>query len=341
MVRLPAPLKNLLLAPLLTTTIILLGCSSPPSVKVSPVTKSSIESTVSSVTSGTVKAEREGVLAFGTVGRVERVGIELGDRVKAGEVLAEIESEDLVAAYETAQKEAQRVRSLVRSSTIASSETEQAQQMLMRAKAALEKSKIKAPFDGIIAELNLEEGQLSQVTTPDPKAMIRIVDLHPRYVEAEIDELDLRQVKVGQEARIKILAVRREPFRGTVRQVIPFVSTRREQDRTVLIELSVESEGKLLPAGASADVEVVTQFKSGVVSIPSRTVLGRGDNRFVYTAVKGVARRTPIKIGLTNYDRTEIIEGLSEGDLVIHPSDKLELSEGLSITTEGVAGESH
>lgn len=313
---------------------LLLGCSTPPVVTVSRVTKTPIESTVSSVTSGTVKAEREGILAFGTVGRVQRVAVELGDRVKAGQVLAEIESEDLVASYETAQKEAQRIRALVRSSTIASFETEQAQQLLMRAKAALEKSKIKAPFDGIIAELNLEEGQLSQVTMPDPKAMIRIVDVHPRYVEAEIDELDLRQVKVGQDARVKILAVRREPFKGKVRQVIPFVSTRREQDRTVLIELTVESEGGLLPAGASADVEVVTQFKPSVMTIPSRTILGRGTSRFVYRAVDGIARRTPLSVGLTNYDRTEVLEGLKEGDLIIYPSDKLELKDGLAVTTE-------
>ena len=194
-----------------------------------------------------------------------------------------------------------------------------------------EKSLIRAPFDGLITEVNLEVGQLSQITAVLPKPLIKIVDLEPRYIEAEIDEVDLPTVKLGMDARAKILAVRREPFKATVRQVVPYVSTIREQDRTSLLELNVEPERILLPAGASADIEVIANAKDNVLAVPARVVLGRGADRYVYLNVDGRAKKTPITIGIGNYDRTEVLSGLQSGDEVLYPGEDVELEDDLKV----------
>jgi HlyD family secretion protein len=197
---------------------------------------------------------------------------------------------------------------------------------------AYEKSLIKAPYDGIVAELNLEVGELSQITAVIPQAPIRVVDVKPRYVRAEIDEVDLPKVKVDLPARVKVLAIRKEPFAARVRKVIPFVSSTREQDRTSEIELDIDSEGLLLPAGASADIEVITETKGDVLTITSRALLGRGRDRYVYVLEGSRLAKRPVQVGIYGYTVSEIVSGLSPSDKVVLPSDKFELTDGLRVT---------
>jgi hypothetical protein len=157
------------------------------------------------------------------------------------------------------------------------------------------------------------------------------VDLAPRYVRAEIDEVDLSKISVGLPARVKILAVRKEPFKATVRKVVPFVSSVREQDRTSEIELAVDNEGVLLPVGASADVEVITETKDNVITVSSKALLGRGSDRYAYVLDGSKLKRTPVKIGIYGYTVSEVVSGLSESDEVVLPSDKVDLVDGLRV----------
>jgi HlyD family secretion protein len=324
---------SLLLATALSSVV--LGCGKKPSVQVVKATRSPIEASVSGVTSGTVRAEKVAELAFGTVGRVRELNVELGDKVKAGEVLAQVENEDLLSRLHVAKEELERSKRLSRDNAMSRSNLIQAQGTYDAAVTAYEKSLIRAPYDGIIAEVNLEVGQLSQITAVIPLAPLRIIDVEPRYVRVEIDEVDLPKVRVGMQARIKILAVRREPFSAVVRKVVPFISSVREQDRTSEIELNVESEGVLLPAGASADVEVITETKKDVVALLTKAILGRGDERYVFRIVGNVLRKTPIKIGIFGYTISEVVSGLQEGDEVAMPSDRVELKDGLTVELAG------
>jgi HlyD family secretion protein len=164
-----------------------------------------------------------------------------------------------------------------------------------------------------------------------PLAPIRLVDTQQRYVEVEIDEVDLPKVAVGMPARVKILAVRREPFKAVVRKVIPFVSSVREQDRTSQLELDVEGEGVLLPAGASADVEIVTSVKDNTLLATPKAVLGRGGDRYVFTVEAGRLRKVPVQVGISGYTATELVGGVSKGAVIAMPSDKLEFRDGLKV----------
>jgi HlyD family secretion protein len=321
-------IQQIALCALLITS---LGCRSRPEVSVIKVTKGSVEATVSSVTSGTVRAEQVAELAFGSVGRVRELNVKLGDAVRKGQILAQVENNDLDSLLQSAKEELDRAERLNKSSAMSQSGLTQAHAAYDAAVIAYEKSLIKAPYDGVIAELNLEVGQLSQITAINPQAPIRIVDLAPRYVRAEIDEVDLPKVTVGLPARVKILAVRREPFKATVRKVVPFVSSVREQDRTSEIELSIESEGILLPAGASADVEVITATKHDVAVVSSRALLGRGESRYSFRLSGTTLLKTPVQVGIFGYTVSEVVSGLSVGDEVALPSDKVELADGLKV----------
>ncbi|MFM1848734.1 MAG: hypothetical protein RL417_2208 [Pseudomonadota bacterium] len=312
-------------------TFLILGCSKPVEVTGVAAVKTRVEATVSSVTSGSVDAEHEVELAFGAVGRVSVLNVKLGSKVKRGEILAELENLDLKQTLTKANSDLARAQSLLRSKVLASTESEEALKAQELAHANYEKSLIRAPFDGVVAEINLEVGQLSQITAVIPRALIRLVDLEPRYVEAEIDEVDMPKVSLGLPARIKILAVRREPFNATVRKVVPFVNAAREQDRTSQIELTVQNEGVLLPVGASADVEILTEARDDVLAIPSRAVFGRGGNRYVFKLAGTTAVKTSVEIGLSNYDRTEITKGLSPGDVVLTPRESAELVDGAAV----------
>ena len=307
------------------------GCKNRPEVRVVSVAKAHVEATVSSVNSGTVMAERITSLAFGTVGRVKEVNCKLGDPVHQGDILAQVENDDLKSRLQSAQEEYERSQRLSKSDAMSQSGVTQARANYDAAKTSYEKSLIKAPYDGVIAELNLEVGELSQITAVIPEAPIRMVDLQPRYVRAEIDEVDLPKLKVGLNARVKILAVRKEPFKATVRKVVPFVSSVREQDRTSEIELTVDNEGILLPAGASADVEVVTDTKDDVLTVSSKALLGRGSERYVYVLEGARLKRVPVQIGIYGYTVSEIKSGLSLSEEVVLPSDKFELSSGLRV----------
>lgn len=293
-----------------------------------------VESTVSSVNAGTVHAEQVAELAFGAVGRVKQLHVKLGDIVKQGQILAEIENDDLISAYQTALAEQKRRHELKALNLMAQAQVDEIKRLVDASRVAYEKSFIKAPYDGLIGELNLEVGQLSQITAVEPKALIRIVDLHPRYIRAEVDEVDLARISEGLPARVKILAARREPFPARIRKVVPFVSSIREQDRTAEIELTVESGETLLPAGASADVEIIVDSTDDAVTIPSRTILGRGTNRFVYVVDGSRLRKSSVKVGLFNYDRSQILSGLNVGEIVAQPTDTVDFEDGLRVKAE-------
>jgi HlyD family secretion protein len=311
--------------------LLLLGCGKSPEVSVVSLSRGTVEETVSGVTSGTVEAEQIAELAFGAVGRVKEVSAAVGDAVRAGAILAQIENEDLKSRLDVAAEELARAKTLQQSQAASRSNVIQAQGNYDAARIAFEKSIIRAPFDGMVVERNVEAGQLSQITAVIPVAPFRLVDTKPRYVEVEIDEVDLPKVKVGMSARVKVLAVRREPFHATVRKVIPFVSSIREQDRTSEIELTVDSEGILLPPGASADVEVVTNTKRDVVLAPPKAVLGRGGHRYVFVLDRSIIRKTQVQVGISGFISTELVSGVSAGAEIVLPSEKVELVDGLKV----------
>lgn len=317
------------------------ACGKKPVVKGVQAAKTSVESSVTTTTAGTVTADQQAVLSFGAVGggggRVARIAVNSGDRVKRGQILAELENADLETVSKNAEADLARTRKLFKAGLVSKVALDDARKAYDTARVNLDKSQIRAPFDGVITEMNLELGEMAQ-TTPvtGVKAQMRIVDIQPRIIKGDIDEIDLARVEVGTPARVKIQAVSPDWLSATVTKVIPFVSTIKEKDRTSEVELELtERRAELIPVGASADIEIITEQKDGVLAVPARTVIGRGGGqRHVFRFEGGVVHRRDVKTGIGNFERVQILSGISEGDVVAFPPEEIELKDGMKVTLE-------
>ena len=217
--------------------------------------------------------------------------------------------------------------------TAAASVIESARQRITLARAEIERSQLRAPFAGIVAEVN---GEVGEYVTPSPPGIatlptVDLIDDSCLYVSAPIDEVDASRIKVGQSARVTLDAFRGRQFPARVRRIAPYVLDLEKQARTVEIETSfVEGAvqpGLLLP-GYSADVEVVLEHHNKVLRIPTEVLL---ENNSVYVVVNSQAVTRAIKSGLSNWQYTEVLSGLEKGDQVITSLDAKGLSDGVAV----------
>lgn len=193
------------------------------------------------------------------------------------------------------------------------------------ARANLDRTRLRAPFDGIIAQIN---GELSEFVTPSPIGIptppaVDIVDVSCFYVTAPIDEVDAAAVTVGLPARISLDAFGDRRFSGRVRRIAPFVLDREKQARTVDVEVefSRPEDFKHLLAGYSADVEIVLEARADTLRIPTHAIMD-GKRVFVFLPDQNVIRERTIKAGLSNWDVTEVISGLEPGEQVVVNADR-------------------
>jgi HlyD family secretion protein len=190
---------------------------------------------------------------------------------------------------------------------------------------------IRAPFDGIVADLSVE---LGEYTTPSPPGMpippvLDLIDPGSIYVSAPMDEVDSARIAPGQPVRVTIDAWPGRSFPGRVSRIAPYVLDREEQNRTVEIEVTLDEPNavRLLP-GTSADVEVILQVREDVLRVPTPALLEGGK---VLVVKDGKLEERTVRTGLRNWDWTEVLEGLAPGDRVVTSLDKPEIKAGAEV----------
>jgi HlyD family secretion protein len=312
----------------------LISCTKAPVVNVINPKKGSVETTVTTINSGTVFAEQQAILNFGSMGRINEVYIAAGSKVKKGQRLATLENADLRASAASSAVELKRVRDLFAAGLVSQAAVDDADRAAETARAALDRSVVLAPFDGLITEVNLRKGEIAQVPSAPDKPPIRIVDLKARLIKGQVDELDLGKIKLGLTARIKIPALGNRRLTAKLTSTVPFVSSTREQDRTSEIEMRLDEDDPHIPVGASAEVEILIESKDSALTVPSRAILGTAKQRYVYKVVDGHLKRTDVEVGIGNYDRREIIGGLTEGDQIALPSESYEMKDEQKVRVE-------
>lgn len=271
---------------------------------------------------------------------------------------AEAMVEEACLKAEMAEREAERRKVLGKKSLVSESELDElvtrastqkavcisakAQAGVARAKvsetrAQLEKTLIKAPFSGVVAEVT---GELGEFVTPSPigiatQPVVDLIDSSCLYVTAPIDEVDAPLVRVGQEARISLDAFSGRTFKGEVKRVAPYVLELEKQARTVEVEVyftDTEEYKDLLP-GYSADVEIILGSTDGVVRAPTEAIL-EGGMVLVYNSASRVIEDRKVEKGLSNWRYTEIKSGLAPGDLVVISVDREGVRPGVKATAE-------
>lgn len=197
------------------------------------------------------------------------------------------------------------------------------------AQAQLDQTVLKAPFDGIVADTFIEEGEW---TSPSPPALpippvLDLIDTRSIYVSAPMDEVDSGRIAKGQPARLTVDSRPGRSFAARVVEVAPYVVDRLEQNRTVEIEIELDdaAEAASLLPGTSADAEVILSGKDGVLRVPTSSLLEGGK---VLVLERGRLVEKTLKLGLRNWDFTEVRGGLEEGARVVVSLDRPEIKAG-------------
>jgi len=196
------------------------------------------------------------------------------------------------------------------------------------ARAALDRTILRAPFAGIVAEVN---GEVGEFVTPSPVGIptpptVDLIQTGCVYVSAPIDEVDAAGVRVGMTARITLDAYPGRTFAGTVRRIAPYVIDVEKQARTVDVEVNFTDPadvGELL-IGYSADIEVVLATREDALRVPTEALL-EGGRLLVFDANDEVLAERVVQTGIANWQFTEITAGISGGERIV-----------LSVAREGV-----
>lgn len=218
----------------------------------------------------------------------------------------------------------------------ARSQIEQSRSRIAVARAGLERMVLRAPFDGIVADIS---GELGEYATPSPPGIptppaIDLIDDRCMFVSAPIDEVDAANIKAGQTSRITLDAIKGKTFPGKVKRIAPYVLELEKQARTVEVEVAFVELPKAenLLVGYSADVEIVHSSHAKVLRIPTQALL-EGKRVLLYRA-DGMLEERTVTTGLANWEQTEIISGLNEGDQIVMSLDRTGVKAGVRVQPE-------
>lgn len=224
--------------------------------------------------------------------------------------------------------------------TCASSRTQvkEAEARIAASRADTQRTVLRAPFDGVVAEIN---GELGEYVTPSPPgiATLPVVDLIDDsclYVTAPIDEVDAAKVQLKMPARITLDAFRGKHFDGHVRRIAPYVLALEKQARTVEVEVefddpkAAQQQGNLL-VGYSADIEVVVESRDQVPRIPTSALMS---GNHVFVIEDGKLAERAVETGLSNWEFSEVKSGLKNGEQVVTSLDREGVKAGVRAEIE-------
>jgi HlyD family secretion protein len=190
-----------------------------------------------------------------------------------------------------------------------------AQADLEEAKAALEAATMVAPFDGTVIDVGAEVGDLISSSI----VVVTLADLSHLEVKALVDETDISQVEIGQEAEITFDALSGKKFSGRVLSV-PLQGTLSQNIVTYEVPVSLEgTEGVTLKPGMTANLKITVGKKENALLVPAMAVQYEEGLPTVLVQDNPDASpaATNVEVGLSDGTYTEIVRGLNEGDLVV------------------------
>jgi len=287
-----------------------------------------------------------------TAGRLMDIAVKLGDRVNRGQRIAKIEDEEILeqvrqaeAAFEVAkatirQREAdlelaktnvERSRNLFQRQLLPQQTLDDAEAKYQSAQAALDLARaqntqsqarldelritqqntiITSPVNGFVARRAVDPGAFVSPNSP----LVDVVDITRVRMVANIVEKDLKQIGVGDTARVQVDAFPGEDFMGRIARVSPVLDP---STRTAPIEVEIANPQYRLKPGMYARVGIVTESHPNALVVPTNAVVDVNGTRGVYLSVNSVAAFHPVKIGIEGNERTEILDGVTIGDRVV------------------------
>jgi membrane fusion protein (multidrug efflux system) len=276
-------------------------------------------------------------------GEVEKLAVDVGDKVKKGALIARIEKEKLIlqaerleASLEAAEanleklsKDFERIKSLFEKSAVsmqrmddidtacksARAQVKGLKAALGLARIQLADSEIYAPIGGTIAKKFIEEGDIVTATSQmKGTPLVVVVDMDTVKVVVNAAEKDIVSVKMGLNAKVRVDAYADEVFAGRVCNVSPVLSP---LTRTAPVEIEITNTDHLLKPGMFARVELITEVHGDVLVLPMRAIIYRDGETNVFVVEKNAVVLREVTTGLENEVMVEIAFGLEEGEKVV------------------------
>jgi HlyD family secretion protein len=301
------------------------------------------------VATGTVEPEKEVEVRPRIAGIIERIRVEAGDEVEAGQPLVEIERDLLESRVREAQARLREARVELRYAKIglgrleelqaggaaslqkhddARARYERAQAAVARAQAGLDTlstqlsyATVRSTLSGRVLEVYTEEGNaVSPVTAvTGGTLLLSLAGTDRLYLEGKVDENEVALVVVGQEARIRTEAYAGRVFSGRVTKIAPLGE--RIQNVTYFeVEIEItDADSDLLRPRMSGDANIIAEVVEGALVIPETALRYRGDQIYVdWVNRNGVQRvdSRDIEIGIVDGTRVQVLNGLDEGEEV-------------------------
>jgi RND family efflux transporter MFP subunit len=318
---------------------------------VSVISPTASESTREILLPGTTQAFTDAPIFARTNGYVKRWYFDIGAHVKAGQLLAEIETpevdqqlqqaradlETARANLRQAQITADRWRALLESDSVSKQETDVAVSALSAMKATVDSNianvgrleqlqsfeKIFAPFDGVITARNVDIGVLVNAgsTSTAGRELFHMTAIQTLRVFVAVPEVYSRAARPGSPATLTLDEFPGRSFQGTLVRTANAIDL---ASRTLLVEVDVDNpRGELLP-GAYVFVHLKLPGQVATVTIPANTLLFRTEGLQVGVVRDGRAQLVPVTIGNDHGDTVEISAGLQPSDkVIVAPSDSL------------------
>lgn len=305
--------------------------------------KMDLKSTVSAT--GTLRPVDSVEVSSKITARISSVLVKENDRVTAGQTVATLDGKDFEAKHEQAQYKVinakakyDRVSYLYSIGADTQDEYEDAVYNYETALSALEVTEsdlaetvITAPMNGVVVGEPLTPGTMAVQGNSNPTVIMRIADLSRKQIRAKVDETDIGSVRVGQKATFTVDAFPKSTFTATVSKISQTdvtnsweTSTSSSSSSSVsvvyyYVTLDVDDpDGVLLP-GMTAQVEVTTSDRPGVIALPIAALKTNAKGAYVLVMQPdGSQVEQSVTTGIYSDEYVEIIDGLSEGDEVVN-----------------------
>lgn len=202
----------------------------------------------------------------------------------------------------------------------------QARAAVERSDEELANATIRAPIHATVLTRDVEVGSpVSSILNLGANAslVMTLGDIEKVFVRGKVDEADIGRVRLGQAAKITTETFRDRVFDGRVTQISP-IGVEKDNVTTFEVEVSIENPGKELKANMTSNAEIVIeQFPDSLLLPETAVVYDDKRNAFVNVVDPGERagfRRVPVKIGVGNGTKMQILSGVTAGDRVVLPS---------------------
>jgi len=269
-------------------------------------------------------------------GYLDKLTVDKGDSVKAGDLIADIDVPELranlvkyKAELELAQAEFKQM-----SETAPASDSEAAKNRLAVAKgklavangnvqyteSLLKYARITAPFGGIITKRYVDPGAYIPVpnaaSTPEAAAIVNLTDFKTLRMQVAVPETEATHIKVGQSIRWTADDYPGEHFDGTVTRAYWALD---KATKTMLTETQMANPGMKLQPGMLVNARIGIDKKGDALVLPVEALVKEKTNSFVYIFNDGKVKKAPVTIGFNDGTNVEIVAGVNPADLAIVP----------------------